>query len=363
MRHRRWSILIALSLAGAFSAVAQPQIARLPPPPPPEPASEADIRVDVNLVEVTVSVLDRDGVPVPGLELADFELRDNGEVRELSSVWQETDLPLTVGLVVDISGSQQEFWDRHRNAAGQFLRQVLQPGDQAFLVSVGGSGVRLITDLTSDVEELEEGVAALGNRRRGRIGIPFGDPCPQRQIPDRYIPILQTRPGDCRGTPLWNGVFAAARLRMREVEGRKAIIVLSDGKDTGSPHGLNDAIESSQSANTPVYSIVSNSFTDRIFGPILGGLGNRMNGRFGGSRELGRLSEETGGRRFQGSDDGSADVFAQIEQELRSLYVLAFTPPSEARDGMFHELEVKTTAPQAEVRARRGYLALAGSGN
>ncbi len=315
----------------------------------------ADLAVDVNLVTLTVAVTDQDGAPVQGLTAQRFTVLDEGDPREINGIWQDNDLPLTVGLIVDISGSQHEFWNRHRRAARVFLNNVLQPGDQAFLVSVGSDGVRLVTDLTSDIRELDSGITRLGGLRSP--GPRFGDQCPIHEPPGRYVPIIQSRPQSCFGTPLWNGVYSAVSERLRDVRGRKALIVLSDGEDTGSQHRLSDAIESAQSANTPIFSILSTGPSERLFSPLLGPLATRMNGGIEGPRDLTKLSEYTGGRRFSGDDEGSAKVFDQIEQELRSQYVLTFTPPAEARDGRFHELKVKVDQKDVTVRARRGYLA------
>ena len=179
------------------------------------------------------------------------------------------------------------------------------------------------------------------------------------EAPGHYVPIIQARPQSCFGTPLWNAVYSAVEERLRDVRGRKALIVLSDGKDTGSQHRLVNAIDSAQSANTPVFSILSTGASERLFSPLLGPLAARMNGEMEGPRDLTRLSEDTGGRKFNGDDEGSADVFDQIEKELRSQYVLTFTPPPAARDGRFHELKVRVDQKDVTVRARSGYVASA----
>src|SRR5580698_9261559 len=120
-------------------------------------AQKADIRVDVGLVTVTCAVTDRTGVPAKGLQPDDFELRDNGRLQKIDHLWQEQDLPLTIGLIVDVSGSQSSFIEQHRQTISQFLRQVIGEKDRAFLVTVGPE-VKLITDLTGSLDVLRKGV-------------------------------------------------------------------------------------------------------------------------------------------------------------------------------------------------------------
>src|SRR5262249_48394690 len=283
---------------------------------------------------------DRNGRPVSDLRQQDFVLRDNGKTRPIQYLWRETDLPLTVGLIVDVSGSQIRFVEEHKRTMQQFLEQVLRPQDQAVLVAVGGD-VRLVTDLTRSIDELRTGVDTLGksspNSRQ------MVEPCPNRIFSRPGRPPFEI-PG-CGGTILWEGVYAAARQKMKAVDGRKAMIVLSDGFDTGSPHTLNDAVEASQSAETLVYTIRYSA----VPLPLASGPS------FQGRRCMGHLANETGGRVYSSPAAGPAKIFGEIESELRSLYVLGFTIPEGARDGKFHKLEVKSKRGGVTVRARTGY--------
>jgi VWFA-related protein len=299
-------------------------------------AQKADIRVDVGLVTVTCAVTDRTGVPAKGLQPDDFELRDNGRLQKIDHLWQEQDLPLTIGLIVDVSGSQSSFIEQHRQTISQFLRQVIGEKDRAFLVTVGPE-VKLITDLTGSVDALRKGVDDLeGLQLRGAQ---FGESCMDT------VPLR-----GCGGTALWNGVYAAARQKMKWVQGRKALIILSDGLDTGSPHTLPDAIESAQESETVVYAI---KYVDPDVTPALAGVTRKK----AANRGLERLTDETGGYTFPNPEDKLSEVFSKIEQDLRSQYVLGFTPPEDARDGRFHKLEVKAPRRNLVVRARVGYYA------
>jgi len=286
----------------------------------------ADIRIDIGLVTVPCSITDRTGAPVKNLRIQDFLLKDNGRTRKIEHLWQESELPLTIGLVVDVSGSQSAFVDRHRETVAQFLTQVLGPEDHAFLVTVAGE-VKLLTDLTGSPNELRAGVRAIDPFQRH--GTLLGEPCR----------------GQCGGTALWNAVYAAANQKMHWIQGRKALIILSDGMDTGSPHSLPDAVESAQEAETVVYAI-------KYVDPTLA-----LTRRERSDRSLERLTDLTGGYTFLNPEDQVGSVFARIEKELRSLYVLGFTPPVEARDGRFHKLQVAMVRRGLRVRTRNGYYA------
>jgi VWFA-related protein len=297
----------------------------------------ADIRVNVGLVTITCAVTDKSGVPAKHLQPSDFVLHDNGRVQKVEHLWQEADLPLTIGLVVDVSGSQATFIDEHRQTVSQFLKQVLGPKDHAFLETVAME-VKLVTDLTGSVEDLKRGVERLDGLQM--YGDQFGESCMQS------VPLV-----GCGGTALWMGVYAAARQRMRWATGRKALIVLSDGFDTGSPHNLDDAIEALQDASTVVYAI---KFVDPELTPAQSGITSH---RKEVVRGLERLTDETGGYTFENPEGKLEEIFTKIETDLRSQYVIGFTPPEDVRDGRFHKLELKMTRQDLAVRARNGYYA------
>jgi VWFA-related protein len=315
-----------------------------------------DFRVSVDLVPVTSAVTARDGHAVLDMRVEEFVLLDNGKPRKVQYLWRELDAPLTVGLVVDISGSQSQFLREHRRTIAQFLEQVLRPQDQAFLVGVGPA-VKLAHDLTHSVKDLRRGVERLDprvlfNPRTLSEEDDLGDQCmaapPSRATQLRLPPGLILPNWWCGGTLLWNGVFSSAALKTKSVSGRKALVVLTDGLDTGhgeGTHTLNDAIEAAQGADTVVYTIHYASLL-----PVLM--------RLGSGSGLRRLSAQTGGRAFEDPKGNPSEIFAEIERELRSLYVLAFSAPENERDGKFHRLEVKSKRSGVTVRARKGYLAV-----
>jgi VWFA-related protein len=294
-----------------------------------------DIRVDVDLVTVACSVTDRNGAPVRNLTLADFNLTDNGQQREIRNVWQESDLPLTIALVADISGSQLGFVKSHRDAVGQFLKQVIGPRDRAMIVEVAQQSW-LLSDLTGSSADLDAAVQKIGSPEGKRSHL-LGPPCRNLRVPH-----------SCGGTALWHGLYQTA-MALKRVTGRKAIVVLSDGMDTGSDVSMTDLIEAAQSAEAVVYSVKYAS--PARFASIVATVAQAL------SHGLERLDRETGGLTFPNPGRKTSEVFSRIESDLRDMYVLGLTPPDGARDGKFHKIEVKTVRSDTVVGFGAGDLA------
>jgi VWFA-related protein len=294
-----------------------------------------DIRVNVDLVTVACSVSDKSGAPVRGLTKDDFQLRDNGQPREIRNFWQESDLPLTIALVVDASGSQSGFVKGHREAVAQFFDQVIGERDRAMVVQVA-QGARLVSDLSGSRAELHAALEKIGTREARDLPM-LGPSCRNKDFPH-----------SCGGTALWHGLYYAAE-KLKPVTGRKAIVVLSDGMDTGSDVSLPNLIEMAQSAEVVVYSIKYPN-PARFFS-ITAVIAQAA------SHGMERLSRETGGLTFSNPGHKIGDVFSQIETDLRNVYVLGLSPPADAQEGKFHKLDVSTGRANATVRFRAGYWA------
>ncbi len=291
-------------------------------------------RGGVEIVTLSFSVTAPDGNFVQGLKKEDFALYDNGKQVPIGQFWQDTDLPLTIALVADVSGSQRAVVQKHKRSMGQFLQQVLAAEDKA-LLAVIDSQVRLAEDFTNSKEDLQSTVDKLLVRRIETTRL--GEPC----VSERPRATRTRYP--CGGSVIWNGVFYTARLKMKNPQGRKAMVLLTDGEDSGSNHSLTTAIEAAQGADTIVFPIQEPANGRRISAKS--------------RKRLGRLAQETGGILFDGTKHTPQQIFDQIEKELRSQYVLAFTPAERSRDGKFHKLELRIRKPGMKVRSRSGYYA------
>ena len=303
-------------------------------------ASGQVFRADVDLVQLECSAT-KDGRPVLDMRQQDFVLLDNGKPRPVEHVWRENDLPLIVGLIADVSGSQSPYVVGHRQAIAAFLQQVLRPRDRAFVVSVGGQ-VRLLVDLTSSADALQAGVERVGDLPA--TGTLLGYCPPWRSSFALGVKLMCT-------TALWNGIYFAALREMNGLTGRKAFVVLTDGEDRHSPHSLTDAIEAAQGNDTRVYTIQYPGFMG-AGNPIAGIINAR------GAASLRRLAAETGGLAFRAPSGDPSGIFSQIEEELRTMYVLGFRLPERSRDGKPHNLEARSSRRGVEVRARKKYVGM-----
>ncbi len=292
------------------------------------------IKVDVDLVNILCTVRGKNNALIGNLEKTDFHVFEDGKEQEIKYFTRETDLPLTIGLLVDVSGSQERLIDTERRAASQFFRSVLRPKDLAFLISFGKDS-ELLQDSTSSPKLLEDGLKEL------RLNAPVGGLHPG-PVPS------QTQ----AGTVLWDAVYLAANERLRSETGRKVIVVITDGVDTGSKKTREQAIHEAQLADTVVYSIY---YVD----PAAYGGGFGFGGG-GGEGELKKMSDETGGRVLKVDRKNSLeDIFKEIQDEMRSQYALSYTPTNSKKDGSYRKLEFKMSNKDYKVQARKGYYAVA----
>ena len=300
------------------------------PAPPPDPQDDfPTIKVDVNLVNVMFTVRNKNGALVPTLTRNDLSVYEDGKQQTTKFFTRETNLPLTIGLLVDVSGSQETLIPQEKHAAGQFFDQVLKAKDMAFLISVGADA-DLLQDSTSSPKLLKRGLEGL--RLSTSVGGLHPGPVPTSAKP--------------KGTILYDAVYLAANEKLKNEVGRKAIVLITDGMDYGSSYKLKDAIEMAHKADTMIYSIYyvdQRAYYGRGFGGASDG-------------DLKKMSEETGGRLFHVGRSNSLDeIFRQIQEEMRSQYALAYSPANETRDGSFRKLEIRTNDKTLKVQARKGY--------
>lgn len=298
-----------------------------------EPTEDAVISVDVEVVNILATVRDDKDLLVTDLGKDDFILEEDGKQREIRYFSRQTDLPLTVGLLVDTSVSQERLIRDEQRAASQFFSQVLRlKKDLAFLISFDVD-VELLQDLTASARLLENGLGNLQVQGSGG-GIHPGP------VPTSGKPV---------GTAMFDAVYLASDEMMRRQVGRKAVILISDGLDYGSRVNREEAIEASHKSDVVVYAI---RYYDRGF--YGGGFGGVSLG--GGSGDLKKMARETGGNVFEVSRKWSLQrIFDEIQQELRSQYSIGFTPQDDAGRPGLREIKLRTRRKGLKVQARSGY--------
>jgi len=295
------------------------------------------IRLDVNLVSILASVRSKSGALISNLTKDDFKIYEDGKEQQIRNFARETDLPLTLGLLVDTSSSQERLIDTEQRAASQFFSKVLREKDQAFLIQFGAEA-ELLQDLTNSARLLQKGLQQL------RLSVPVGGLHPGP------VPTMQNQ----AGTILYDAIYLAANDELKREVGRKAIILITDGVDTGSKISRDKAIEAAQKGDIIIYSIF---YQDRqAYG---GGFGTVSLGGGGGEGELRRLSSETGGQVFK-VDKGHSldDIFRELQEEMRSQYAITYQPPSPKRDGTYHKIDIKLANKDYKPQARKGYYAI-----
>jgi len=334
--------LAAVFLAAPFTTAQQPATPQTAPGQQASPDQKSDdsqqptetLKVNVNVVQLFFNVKDKHGALIPNLTKDDFEIREDSTPQTLKYFTAETNLPLTLGIMIDASGSQRNVIDMEKEVGGAFLKQILTDKDEAFVISFDIS-VDLLQDFTRDVHRLQ---AAL-NKAKVNVdytsGIPGmgGGPVPQHNSP---------------GTLLYDAVYLSAHDMLAKETGRKAMILLTDGQDEGSRLKIQDAIEAAQKADSIVYVLLC---ADRGF---YGG------GGFGysGESDMRKLTEQTGGRVINVGNkfDKLREAFDQIAAELRSQYNIGYTPTNTKLDGSYRKLEIKNKQ-NYKIQARAGYYA------
>ena len=317
--------LLPLALAALLLAAQEPSKQR------PETIGDEPIKVDVNLVNVLASVRSKQGAYINTLEKSDFELLEEGRPQSIKYFSKETALPLTIGLLVDVSGSQERLIEIERQAASEFFRSALRPKDEAFLISFGADS-ELLQDLTASHSALERGLGRL----RLNAGVGFGGgPVPTASQP--------------RGTVLYDAVYLAANERLKGEAGRKVCVLITDGVDQGSHESIESAIAAAQRADAVIYSIY---YVDPA---AYGGRGLIFGGG-GGEGYLKKMSDATGGRVFRVDRKNTLnDIFRQLNEEMRSQYVVSYSPDPEGMPGQYRRLELRAKDKNLKVQARKGY--------
>jgi VWFA-related protein len=347
----------------------------------------ATMSVDVKVVTLPVTVRDKRGQIVRNLTKDDFVLQEDGRPQVIKYFTQDTNLPLTLGLLVDTSLSQRNVLDQERNASKVFLDQILTDAkDKAFLIHFDRE-VELLQDFTSSRDKLQAGLELLRTPQLDRNGGGSSDPASSDPQSSPGSGTGQPRMSRGAGTLLYDAIFLASNELMKKQQGRKALIVLTDGDDRGSKESLQSAIEAAQRADTVVYSIL---FADNhrdsggFGGPGGGGMGRHGGGwpgggwpggggsggggrgggrypqeaRADGKKILEQISKETGGRLYEVSKKQAIDqIYDSIAEELRTQYNLGYTPDKGNPETGYHKISLVAKQKDLIVQTRDGYYA------
>ena len=317
-------------------------VSNAPPPKPDDDAPVTTLKVDVNLVNLFFTVKDKDGALIPHLTKDNCSVAEDKTPQTLKHFQAETNQPLTLGILLDTSGSQQRVLPLEKDFGSQFLSRVLKSKDEAFLVSFDVD-VDLLQDYTNNARQLERAM------NKAEINTAAGNGGGVPGIGGGPVPIH----GSPKGTLLYDAVYQASNQKLSRETGRKAVVILTDGEDEGSDHKIAEAIEAAQKANVTIYGIL---IADRMqYGSF--GLG------YSGDFALKKMADETGGRMINVGNNGKKleAAFEQIEDELRTQYVAAYTPTNAKIDGSYRKIAVECKADKGDklnVQVRKGYYAI-----
>jgi VWFA-related protein len=289
--------------------------------------AQEPIKVDVNLVTVSFSVRDSSGALVDGLSQDDFEVLEDSAPQKIAYFAKSTDIPLTLGLVVDASGSQDHFEKQHEHDLDTFLKTVLGPQDRAFLVGFGNH-IRLVSDFTRSGAEMMQRWKLYNKKTQN-------------------FPELGPHESRDLGTAFYDAIFYSIEEKLAKENGRRALLIFSDGEDNSSSHDMMTTIEDAQQANVQLFAI---RYTQMEHGKLTAR--NQY-----GIRVMDRIARETGGMHIDAQEVDPRQYFEKIAEELRTSYELGYYPSSSAKDDTFHKVVVRVKKSGLTVRSRTGYFA------
>ena len=316
MRSLAWAA--SLALVGPVSPLA-----------PQQPAGQAPtIKAEVSLVNIFATVRDKNKRVVTDLKQDDFKIYEDNHEEKISFFSKEMSLPITLGLLLDTSGSEQYMLGAIQDAGSRFLNRVVKKGDEAMIISFD-TDVDLLADFTEDHSILDRAI------NKARINTPAGGYIAGNPGPVGNSNIV--------GTALYDAIYLACAEKLNGEAGRKAIVIVTDAEDTGSKTRLEEAIEAAQRTDTVIHILF---------------VADRAN--FGGGRPdiAHKLADETGGRMIVVSSEKKLEeAFDQISEELRSQYTLGYYPVNTAKDGKFRKVKVEVANHDFKVLTRKGYYA------
>jgi Ca-activated chloride channel homolog len=284
------------------------------------------IRVKVNLVSVAFVARDGQGALVDNLTQDDVDVVEDAVPQKIAFFSRSVDVPLTLGLVVDASGSQDHFSKQHKNDLEVFFKDVLGPKDRVFLVGFGNH-IRLVSDFSqSGADLLEE--------------------WKKYQKSTGKFPLLGPDEDRDLGTAFYDSIYYSVTEKLARENGRRAILLFSDGEDNSSSHNMMTAIETAQGENVVVYTI---RYTDKEHGKLT------SRNKYGIS-VMDRVARETGGAHIDAETTDAHVYFRQIAEELRTSYELGYYPTDPLKDDSFRKIAIKPRREGLKVRAKTGYF-------
>jgi VWFA-related protein len=332
----RAPLLAALFLAGLCASVWMPAnrahaASAYPQNDGQASSGQQPIRVSVNLVNLFATVRDSHHTLINNLNKDDFKIYEDGVEQKVAFFTKEVDMPITLAMLIDTSGSEQNMLGAEQDAGSRFVHEVLRKKDLALVMSFD-LDANLLADFTEDTSILERAL------RKTQINAAMGG--------GGTAPTID--PGNV-GTVFYDAVYLACHDELRDQSGRKAVVALTDAEDNGSKVRVGDAIEAAQRSDTVIHIIL---VTDRRFSMGMGmGFG-------GGAQVAKHMTDETGGRMIEVHNENNLEkAFDEISQELRSQYVLGYYPINDKRDGTFRKIKLETNKSEFKVLTRKGYYA------
>ncbi|HXY26415.1 MAG TPA: VWA domain-containing protein [Candidatus Acidoferrum sp.] len=309
----RWFVPLAAALSLFFSGHAI--------------RAQQPIHVDVNLVNVSLTARDARGALVDNLSKDDIEVFEDAVPQKIAFFARSTDLPLTLGLIVDASGSQEHFSKKHEKDVEVFLSDVLGPKDRVFLLCFGNH-LRLVNDYTQSGTLMFEHLKEYEKKS------------------DRFPEIGPKEDRDL-GTAFYDSIYYSVTEKLASENGRRALLIFSDGEDNSSSHDMMTTIETAQAENVLVFTI---RYTQKEHGQLTAR--NKY-----GIRVMDRIAKETGGANIDAEATDPRTYFRQIAEELRTTYELAYYPSNPVRDDTFRKLVIRPKLSGVIIRAKTGYFA------
>jgi len=290
-------------------------------------AAQTPFKASVNLVNVAFAAQDSRGALVRNLTKDDVELLEDAVPQKIEFFARSTDLPLTLALIVDASGSQDHFGAQHKKALEVFLKQILRPQDRVLLLGFGNH-LRLVSDYTNSPDRILDSYTRYFKNSKG---FPEIGPHEDRDL----------------GTAFYDSIYYSVTEKLAQAEGRKAILMFSDGEDNSSSHNMMATIETAQAANVPIYAI---RYTESKRGKLT------ARNKYGIS-VMDRIAKETGGLHINAANTEPDVYFQQIAEELRSSYDVGYYSTNKTKDDTFRKIAIRTNSPGVTIRSKTGYFA------